>query len=129
MMTSILREIQRRVDRRVGAVLERVIGPQHLRAVRHGDHLVGLPSRMGAGEARMAGRVPILGREGVGDGPGEQAVDRRHDGLAVGHGKLASGHERGLHVHDAQDVGRGIDPDHGLTLRGGLAAGGGVLSG
>jgi hypothetical protein len=84
---------------------------------------------MGAREAGVARRVPILRREGMGERPGEQAVDDRNHRLAIGDGKFAAGHERGLHVHDAQDVGRGIDRDHGLTFRGGFAAGGGVLCG
>jgi hypothetical protein len=46
----------------------------------------------------MVGWVPILRCERVIEA-GQQSVDHRHHGVAVGHGKLATRHEGGLQVH------------------------------
>ena len=80
----------------------------------------------------MARRMPVLRREGELERMLQQPVDRCHDGVAVGDGKLAAGHEGRLHVDQAEYVGCGIDDEaHAATaFFGGLAAGGaGTLSG
>jgi hypothetical protein len=80
----------------------------------------------------MAGRMPVLRGEGVPEGLLQQAVDHRHHGIAIGHRQLAAGHEGGLDIGDAENVGVRIDHDAGhaaasedlADLRAGLRAGG-----
>ena len=62
----------------VGGAGDAVVGPQCLVA----QHIERRFPRMCAGEGEVAGRVPILGGEGVRE-PGQQAVDDRHDGVGV----------------------------------------------
>ena len=64
----------------------------------------------------MAGRMPILGQRDIGEASGE-AVDERHDGVAVADRQRAAGHEIILHVDDEKDI-PFIDRDsssHGVT--------------
>jgi hypothetical protein len=79
---------------------------------------------MRCGEGGVIGRMPVLGCEGVGEGFGQQPVDQRDDGAAVGDRKLAAGHEGRLHIGRAEDVGGGVERDHR-----GFCLGGFVLSG
>jgi len=52
--------------------------------------------------------MPVLRRKGM-DEPRQQAIDDRHDGIAVRDRQLAAGHEGRLYVYQAQDVGLRID--------------------
>ncbi len=80
-----------------------VVGPQRLRAVFHLDGLEGLPAGMAAGERGVPLGMPVLGQDHMRKTP-RQAVDRRHDGVALWHGKRTARAEIELRVGDDQDL-------------------------
>ena len=57
---------------------------------------------MGAGEGKVTARVPVLRQHNVREARAE-AIDERHDLIAVRHGQRAARHEVVLHVDDDQD--------------------------
>ncbi len=74
------------------------------------DHVAGPPAGVRRGEAAVPGRVPVLrGHDQV--EPVDEAVDDRHDGVAVRHGQRPAGQEVVLHVDDDQG-GRHGQPRH-----------------
>ncbi len=100
-----------------GAVggLQAVVGPEGLRAVGGVDGVGGAAAGVGAGEGDVAGGVPVLGEEDVGEAAAE-AVDERDDLVAVLDGEMAAGAEVVLQVDDEQGVG-GARSDWGVGTR------------
>jgi hypothetical protein len=105
-------DFQGGVEGGAGSVLEAVIGPEGLGAVRGFDLLVGIFG-VGAGEGDMLRGVPVLGEEDVIEAAGE-GVDGGEDLVAAGYGEGAAGHEIGLEVDEEECVGLVIDL-HGLS--------------
>ena len=91
--------IQRRMQRGAIAARNAVFRPQGLREAVQGDVVKRLFAGVGAGEALVSGGVPVLG------GDDERVVvhggiDRGDDGVAIGHGQGAAGHEVVLDVDE-----------------------------
>ena len=108
------------VKRGARPTLHAMIRPQRLFAIRQGDRLERPLARMRGGEGDVAGGVPILGQHDMGEALAE-AVDERHDRIAVADRQRAAGHEIILHVDDEKDVpfvnrnpnGHGVTPWRG----------------
>src|SRR5262249_39105761 len=77
-------QVQIAMQRGVGAVLQCVVWPKHLRAVWHTDRIICLAPRVGTGEGAMTGRMPVLRREGMIE-QAQQTVDYRDDCLTIRH--------------------------------------------
>ena len=91
--------VQCRMQRGAVAAREAVFRPQGLREAVQGDGGEWLLAGVGAGEALVSDGVPVLG------GDDERVVahggiDRGDDGIAVGHGQGAAGHEVVLDVDE-----------------------------
>ena len=95
-------DVQGWVERCAYGVLEDVFGPKGLGAVRGVDDFVGL-FRVGCREGDVLGGMPVLGEDDVVEFLGK-GVDDGDDGVAVGHGQGAAGHEIVLDVDDEQSV-------------------------
>ncbi|WP_424810611.1 hypothetical protein [Roseococcus sp. YIM B11640] len=100
------------VQLRIRAALDRMVRPERLRPIGHLDDVEGLPAGMAAGEAAVPRRMPVLRRERMQEGPGQQSVDDRHHFVAAQHGQFPARHEGRLHVDNAEHVGRRIEANH-----------------
>lgn len=62
--------------------------------------------------------MPVLRREGVPEAVAQQMIDDRQHLVATGDRELATGHEGGLHIDDAEDIGAQIQfqPGHGSDV-------------
>src|SRR5438876_7976898 len=80
-----------------------MIRPQNLRPIGERDGLERAPAGMRRCKRVVAGRVPILRQHHLAETPGE-AIDDRHDVVAMRDGKLAARTEVVLDVDDQQDV-------------------------
>ena len=96
-------DVQGWVERCAYGVLEDVFGPKGLGAVRGIDGFVGL-FRVGCREGDVLGGMPVLGEDDVVEFLGK-GVDDGDDGVAVGYGQGAAGHEVVLDVDDEECVG------------------------
>jgi hypothetical protein len=111
-----LRDLDAGVDLGAGCVLDAVVGPEVLGAVRDLDGLEGALAGVGAGEGDVAGGVPVLGEDDVGE-PGGDGVDSGDDGVAVRNGEGTAGEEVALHVDDQKRVCGGEPKSHYLIVR------------
>lgn len=84
-------------------VLEAVIGPEHLGAVRDLDLLVGLGVGVVGGEGDVVGRMPILGEDDVPESGGER-VDEWNDRVSVGDLEGSAETEVVLEIDDEKSV-------------------------
>ena len=102
---------------RADAALDAVVGPEHLRAVGHGDQLIGVVIVMGGRERRMPRWVPVL-RQHHRVKIRHQRIDPAQDRVALRHFKRAAGAEIILHVDHDQGMGHGHSPSFkGVGLR------------
>ena len=99
-----IRHRQLVVELGAGRALHAVVRPQHLRAVGELHQIVRRGAGMDRGKGLVAVRMPVLRQHHVGEGA-RQAVDQRHDLVALGHGERAARAEIVLHVHHHQHVG------------------------
>src|ERR1700733_1315599 len=83
-------------------VLDGVLGPEGLRAVRGLEEFVVLLV-VGGGEGDVLGGVPVLRKDDMGEFFGE-SVDDGNDLVAVRYGQVAPGHEVVLNVNDEEGV-------------------------
>ena len=95
--------------------LHAMVRPQHLRAVGELRRPERLLACMRGREGAVAGRVPVLGQQHMGEA-GQQRIDHRHHRIAVGDRKRAAGAEVVLHVDDEEGVGCVVDLErrHGV---------------
>jgi len=84
-------------------VLEDVLGPEVLGAVRNFDGFVRLLV-VGGGEGDVLRRVPVLGEDDVVEFFG-QGVDDGYDAVAVFYGQGATGHEVVLDIYNEKGIG------------------------
>ena len=104
-----LGHLQVTVERSIGRALQRVIRPQHLLAVRHGDRVVRPMPRMRTGKRTVARWMPVLRGKRMIE-PSQQTVDYWHDRITLRHREFAARHERRLHINQPQYVRVPIDP-------------------
>src|SRR5271165_1310370 len=98
-----MRDGQHRVKCRTRCSLHTVVRPQGLRSVRNLDRLERPTARMGAGEGRMTGWMPVLGQDDMSE-PASEPIDRRNDCIAVRYGEGAAGTEIILHIDNDQNL-------------------------
>ena len=98
-----MRDVERRVKSGARCVLHAMIRPQGLRAVTRFDRLEGLSAGMGAREGHMPRRVPVLRDDDMRE-MAREAVDRRHDRVAVRRRERAAGAEIALRIGDDQNI-------------------------
>lgn len=73
-----VRDVERRVEGCPGGVLEAMLGPEGLGAIRDGDGFKGLFAWMVGGERDMRGGMPVLGEDYVVEFFGQGVNDRDH---------------------------------------------------
>lgn len=100
-----LRDVKARVEGRSGGVLEAMIRPQSLRTVGSFDGFIGLRMGMGGTERDVAGGMPVLGEQGVGEALSKR-VDEGNDGVALFYLESTAGAEIVLKVDDEECVSR-----------------------
>jgi hypothetical protein len=83
--------------------LDTVIGPEHLRAVRHRNGFERLLAWMRRRKRTVPARVPVLRQDDVRKASGK-VVDDRHDLIAIRNRKRPAGTKIILYVDDQQDV-------------------------
>src|SRR3546814_17633564 len=83
------------MELRAGAALHAMVRPQGLRPVAPVDAVEGLSARVGRGKRPVAGRMPVLGQDHLGQSD-DQQVDHRHDGIDVRERPRTAGQE--LHI-------------------------------
>jgi len=84
-------------------VLNAVVRPQHLIAIRQRDRLKRRFAGMGTGERLVTGRVPVLSQDDMRESR-DKPVDQRHDLVAARHCQRPTRAEIVLNIDDQEKV-------------------------
>ena len=110
------------VKRGAGGVLDAVVGPEGLFAVRCVERVSEGFEMGGAGEGDVAVGMPVLGEDDVIEAGGE-GVDAGDDLIAAGDCQRAAGQEVELHVDDEKSIGGSEREGHALLYESGRGIG------